>query len=358
MMLAVYQFVSAQSSSPVCTPELVESTKGRWVKYNEQINVGTKAQQQEGFKRLDSIKQIFLNRYAEPAGVDIRWSRAFGIAYFGSKVKAVNTREGDVQFENINLLPIADFYLFVNFSPHFCQHTDKGIFLVHGNQNESSAGVSITANSLQAVVGDQARDDKWTIDGLPVKLRAPITREKWHGYDVYQPKPGTSDRVVLINREGALPYKPVSRRVYLDYCVKYHSEMYDDMLKKLREFPANTPQNKQIRDEQMEKTRVIRELELKKFTDEIEKTTREGLLDSAAMVRVKYYSEPIFESDPEYACMVVTENPDYIRKSLPNYVPQFFTVVWHWSDYPPHRRYEKDFIDNFPLQKLEAMIAR
>lgn len=357
LLVAVCRSSSAQSSSAACTPELLENTKGRWVKYNEQVTVGTKAQQQQGLIRLDSIRQTFLSMYSEPAGVDIRWSRAFGIGYFGCKVKAVPTQGGDVQFESVNLLPVASFYLFVNFSPHFCQHTDKGIVFAPGNQNESSAGVSITANDLQALVGDQ-RDDKWTINGHPVKLLTPIATEKWHGYVVYKPQSASTDRVVLIHRGGALPYKPVSRRVYLNACVKYYTEMYDDLMKKFDEFPANTPSDKQIRDEQIGKLRAKRQQEVKKFTDEIEKTTREGLLDSVAMIRMKYHSEPISESDPEYACMVVTENPDYIRKNVPNYVPQFFTVAWHWSDYPPHRRFEKDFIDNYPVQKLKAMLDK
>ena len=42
----------------------------------------------------------------------------------------------------------------------------------------------------------------------------------------------------------------------------------------------------------------IKQQELKKFTDELEKTTREGLLDSPAMIRVTFNSDFIFETDP------------------------------------------------------------
>ena len=31
--------------------------------------------------------------------------------------------------------------------------------------------------------------------------------------------------------------------------------------------------------------------------------------------------------------MLVTENPEYMRKDLPKYVPQFFVVNWKWNDW-------------------------
>ncbi len=60
----------------------------------------------------------------------------------------------------------------------------------------------------------------------------------------------------------------------------------------------------------------------------MEKTTKEGLLDSPAVVLGMFFSDIVFETDPQRGRMLVTENPDYIRKDLPKYVPQVFVVSW------------------------------
>ena len=116
--------------------------------------------------------------------------------------------------------------------------------------------------------------------------------------------------------------------------------------------------DQQRRDEQVEKAKKIKDAELKKFTDELEKTTSEGLLDSPAMVLVKYYSIPsVFETDPAKASMLVIENPDYIRRDLPKYVPQFFIVALTWQEGAP-QKFAEVFQQNFPLEKLQAMIDK
>jgi hypothetical protein len=116
--------------------------------------------------------------------------------------------------------------------------------------------------------------------------------------------------------------------------------------------------DQQRRDEQVVKAKKNKEGELKKFTDEMEKTTSEGLLGSPAMVLVKYYSIPsVFETDPAKGSLVVTENPDYIRRDLPKHVPQFFIVALTWQDGAP-KKFAETFQQNFPFEKLQAMIDR
>ena len=73
----------------------------------------------------------------------------------------------------------------------------------------------------------------------------------------------------------------------------------------------------------------------------MENTTNKGLLDSAAVISVMYYSTPaVFETDPQKGFMLITENPDYIRKDLPGYVPQFMVFNWKWNVdfYPVHKK--------------------
>ena len=97
---------------------------------------------------------------------------------------------------------------------------------------------------------------------------------------------------------------------------------------------------------------------MKRFSDELEKTTREGLLDSAAVIRVKYYSQPIFETDSQKGHMLVIENPEYIRKDLPVYVPQILVVYWRYNNWAPQEEIDKIIERDFPFEKLEGMIDR
>ena len=90
----------------------------------------------------------------------------------------------------------------------------------------------------------------------------------------------------------------------------------------------------------------------------MEKSANEGLLDAPAKVAVLYNPSPVFENDPQKGSMLVTDNPDYFRKELPAHVPQFIVLHLRWSKYPPHLEYEKQFFQDFPIEKLQAMIDK
>ena len=93
--------------------------------------------------------------------------------------------------------------------------------------------------------------------------------------------------------------------------------------------------------------------------DELERTTGQGLLDAPALVNTMYQHEPfIFETDPGKASMLITENPDYIRRDLPKYVPQFFIVQFAWNEWTPFTKFSDILKAYFPFDKLQAMIDK
>jgi hypothetical protein len=225
-------------------------------------------------------------------------------------------------------------------------------------------------------------------------MRKPVFETK-EGYEVLYAEPGRNVQHVLIHRKGILPYSPVTRKQYLDYCVTYHTKFWDDIIKMTEQRPVRSLEeqekekkarldkfqkdfandakklqanvdyylaayktDQQIRDEEVKKVKKNKEGELKKFTDELERTTKEGLLDSPAMVLVKYHSSPVFETDPEKGLMLVTENPDYIRKDLPKHVPQLFVVMWRWDDFASQKKVAEIIRQDFSFQTLQAMIDK
>ena len=100
---------------------------------------------------------------------------------------------------------------------------------------------------------------------------------------------------------------------------------------------------------------------MKHYRDELEKTTNEGLLDSPAIIRVFHSPDaqlPIFYNESEGGQMLVTENPKYLKKDLPKYVPQFMVLYWSGAFPPPHSKMAALMLANFPIEKLQAMIDK
>jgi ribosomal protein S20 len=101
---------------------------------------------------------------------------------------------------------------------------------------------------------------------------------------------------------------------------------------------------------------------LKKLHDELDKTTKEGLLDAPAVVRLDpllVNEGPVFLPESEGCTLLATENPNYFRKDLPKYVPQFFILEVIVTDTKSRfMNFKRIIDDNFPIEKLKAIIDK
>ena len=117
----------------------------------------------------------------------------------------------------------------------------------------------------------------------------------------------------------------------------------------------------QIREEQLKKLKQEKDEVLKKYQDELEKTTKEGLLDAPAIVQFIWdlllTNQTIF-TDEKNGWSLVIQNPDYMRKDLPKYVPQFIVVSWQWDEWKPQADIAKLIEEKFPFEKLREMIDK
>lgn len=122
-------------------------------------------------------------------------------------------------------------------------------------------------------------DSSNTINGAPFFMLNPV-KERWKGYESYYENT-LDNRRVLLHREGMLPYIPVTRKQYLDYCIKKFNKTFDDMIKSSKEMPFSSQQQK---DEAV-KTIIKQKNEvLKLYNKELEKNRVANLLDSEAIV--------------------------------------------------------------------------
>ncbi len=366
-----------------CTDAIAQNAKGRWIHTANNGTYHTK----EISSRLDEIHNLILKTYPQPTGVDAVWHRTAGISYFGAKRKYYNTNDGGLTFDYSNLPHFTYYYYNAGFFRYQCEY-GKTNSMLPGYPGETGTFLNIIANNS---LGET--DDSWTINGLPVIMHKPALTKK-EGIEFLYPEPGRNVRHVLLHRKGILPYIPVSRKQYLEYCITYHTKIWNETIQSFEQIPVrsleeqekekkvkiakfekdfgNDPKrlksavdyylsgyqtDQKQREERVATAKKNKEDELKKFTDELEKTTMEGLLDSPAIVLVKYHSSPsVFETDPAKGGMLVTENPDYIRRDLPKHVPQFFIVSWRWNDWVSQIKFAEIFQQDFPFEKLQAMI--
>lgn len=375
-----------QTDSP-CTDTMAYTIKGRWIQTTDNGSLNSK----ETRSRLDAIHDLVLKIYPQPTGLDAVWHRTAGVSYFGSKRKYYTTNDGSLTFDYSNQPHFTYYYYNVLFFPYQCEY-GKTHSLIPTYPGETSTALNIIANFN---LGEVSPDDDWTINGLPVVMFKPaITRKE--GIEFAYPEPGRNVRYILVHRKGVLPYIPVTRKQYLDYCIIYHTKLHDAIIKNFEQMPVRSPEiqekekkekldkfqkqfgndskklkanvdyylsgyqtDQQIRDERVAKAKKSKADELNKFTSELERTTREGLLDSTAMVSVKYISSPsVFETDPAKGSILVTENPDYIRRDLPKHVPQFFIVSLTWYERESLKKFAVIFEQGFSFEKLQAMIDK
>ena len=396
--LCIHSFSQTNSATTAsCTQATAMTVKGAWINRHENVGGVSPLQKQEAYKRLDILHTTLLKMYPQPIGIDIRVYRSAGIGYFGATRKYNLTPDQRLTFDYLKLLGIPSYSYFANFSPHYCAHTDKGTLFMTGNTNENSDGIGVTVNDFGGLVTGPSVDDDWTIDGHPVRQLITMVTEKWKAYELYGDV-RSSVRHVLIHREGMLPYIPVTRKQYLNRCITYTTQLFDKLIDIAKNIPVrsveaqemekkaklakfekdfgNDPKrlksaidyylsgyktDQQLRDERVINTVKTKETELRKFTDELESTTAKGMLDSAAVILSMYYSIPaVFETDPQKGFMLVTENPNYMRKDLPNYIPQFMVFNWKWNVdfYPIHKRYKDLLLQDFPIERLQAMIDK
>jgi hypothetical protein len=383
--------LASNSQKPIttdvpCTDAMAQNIKGSWIQTNDNGSYNSK----ETSHRLNEIHELVLNIYPQPTGVDAVWHRTAGTGYFGAKRKYYSTTDGNVTFDYLNLPHFTYYYYNVGFFPYQCEY-GKTNSLIPTYPGETHTFLNIIANFT---LGELAQDDTWTIIGLPVIMyKPPVTIKE--GIRFAYPEPGRNVSHALVHRKGVLPYIPVTRKQYLDYCIVYHTKLHDAVIKNFEQMPVRSLEEQekekkakldkfqkqfgndekklkanvdyylsgyqtgqQRRDEQVAKSKKNKADELKKFTDELEKTTSEGLLDSTAMVSTKYYSSPVFETDPAKGFILVTENPEYIRKDLPKHVPQLFIVSLTWDDGVPVKKFAGIFQQDFSFEKLQAMIDK
>lgn len=376
LFLFIYGVTSAQNAkfpkikiSEPCTQEFVDNYIGKWLIHDAKLTpVSVNDYHDEVMKRLNSINNLVRQIYPEPAGADAGWSGEFAKASFADEVKYVPVEDRDPEETKTKINPVYRYYYSCILYPWICTSNPNEIMNMY--PEGSSASIVIRANQLEILNENYVDANEWRIDDRPIK-RKMFATGNWKGYDMMSSTGGiyanaASEHYVLISRDGMLPYIPITRKQYLDRAIQYVTRYYDELTKKMLQANETLPvqfrsPQEEIDRQKAQNTKAKNEA-LKKLNDALEKATKDGLLDAPAVVRIDpllMNEGPVFQSEAEGGCLLATENPNYFRKELPKYVPQFFVIELMPGD-PKHSNlnFKQIIVENFPIEELKAMIDK
>jgi hypothetical protein len=337
-----------------CNQEFLDSYKGKWLIPDKiLVNSPKNNYSQEAMKRITEVHELVKQIYPEPVGSDGYWRGTYSKSDFGYTIRYV-TQDGGTQKEYLKRSQVEGWSYYMILFAWICSENANEMWNGYPDAGGGNA-INVYANYLPVLTGEFFDDDEWTIDGRPIKVKMPVIGH-WKGYDVmatngsYQ----NNEWYLLITRTDMLPYVPVTRKQYLDRAIAYTTKFYD----KLNAFTEQI-QDKAEKDEARNRNTNTKNSTLKKLQDELEKTKKDGLLDAPAVVRpdpLLQNEGPVFLSESEGGIMLTTENPNYFRKDLPAYIPQLFVLTWSWGTKKWETDFRKAIEDNFPIEKLQAMI--
>jgi len=370
-----------------CTDSFLLSIKGKYHFEGNSINTSvldSKTHSPEIIKRGNAIHKAVMEALPQPPGMEANWKTMSGqyrFAHDSEYAKGIHTYH---------------FRYSCLYFDYYCWKKSATVTELHVD-GETGNWIVVDVNGGNPGLGGGEMIDSMVLNGQPVYRMRPVVK-KWRDYEILHDANG-GDSYLLIHRNGVLPYIPVTRKQYFDYRIPYIDKMYDRLLigalgtivvrspeeqettkkkwlDKIDKDYANNPTKREAarknyldsyrpdefyREQAKEKFLKGKAAMMKRYKDELEKTSREGLLDAPAIISGIIDAEgeiPLFTTEPERGGMLVTENPNYFRKDLPKYVPQLIWLHWNWHDTPAGRNMEKLIEEIIPVEKLQAMIDK
>jgi hypothetical protein len=303
------------------------SIKGTWKKYPQQPMQKpiTKIEFDKATKNMEACHQLLLEAYPQGIGCEPQ----------------VNMINPHLAFYT----PwVYSYYYYTAIFPYLC---------IKNKPVKADA----TNTTFRVIANDFERfwtSTQYFINGQEVFYRQPKAG-KWQGQEVYYSE---EEPLVMLTRSNMLPYKPVTRKQYLDYMIHWVDSSYTVMINNMKKEPE--PQQELITKVINTKNRFI-----KIHQNELEKSKTWNLLDSPAVtagVTVNNFDDntEVFTSEEKGGTVLLMINAAYLRKDFPKYIPQFMIVRIQGGEWGKvsERYFAKMMKEKFPFEKLQAMIDK
>lgn len=312
-----------------CNDDLIMSIKGTWKKYPQQPmeKPVTKTEFEQATKNMGAFHQLVLKAYPEGIGCE-------------PQVNMINPRPAPVASW------VYEYHYYTAIFRYFCNRFGKP---------EKELGTNTTFTVNVNGIGNFWTSTLLFINGQEVFSREPKVG-KWKGYDVYYSE---EEPVVMLTRKDMLPYKPVTRKQYLDFMIHRLDSIYTVIINGMK-LMVEPPPPEEITNMINQKNDI-----LKVYRKEIEKSAAKNLLDSPAVVagigKVTFSDDTdIFATEENGGTILLMVNQAYFRKDLPKYVPQCILVKLKGTAFDDSAigYFTKMMKANFPFEKLQAMIDK
>jgi hypothetical protein len=313
------------AQNTLCNDSLIMSIKGTWSKYPQQpmMSPVTKSDFDQATKNMEAFHQLLLEAYPQGTGCE-------------PQVNMIN--------------PHPAFYTPWVYSYNYY----TAVFYYFCNKNKLFKTTE-THTSFRVIVNNFERfwtSTQFFIHGNEIFSRQPRAG-KWKEYEAYFSE---EQPLVMLTRMNMLPYKPVTRKQYLDYMIAYFDSLYTAMADQF-----NKSDDPYMKEKAASITDGKNDI-LKIYREEIVKSGNRNLLDSPAVVKgignVSFSENTdIFISEERGGTALLMINADYFKKDLPKTVPQFIIVrIQGGVGSPPETYFSIMMKEKFPFEKLEAMI--
>ena len=357
-----------------CDNATAMNTNGKWKNLPNNIVSPEKtfppSQYNQLYTRLDKIAGMFQEAYPQPTGLEAQWYRSIR--------GAAIVKNGAVpyQFNSLYL----DWY---------CNKNLHKLMLA----TETGTWAYVYMNGFGWFMTEQNDKAGFTVDGADAWL-LPKKIGEWKGLPLYKPSgSGERNKVVLITRDNQLPIKPVSRLQFLQSMkAKIEAEkktQHDAGEKQTVRSEAEEEAAKQKGLQNIEKTVSPKYWDQRKAdylknykTQEQRKRENIRLSDGYFDGKLKPLNDELnnessndlrqpaivnsdytgifkgFSSDEKGGRMIVLIDTSYFNMQLPKYVPQFIAMYWSWDKSNATQNFKTQFEENFPVDKLKAMIDK
>jgi predicted house-cleaning noncanonical NTP pyrophosphatase (MazG superfamily) len=303
----------------------IMARKGKWTKTNDDLAFPDKTFPRSQYKfinaRIDSMYDLLRQSITDLGGLEPKWFRSI---------------RSDSYLPNGPVPYSMETYI----HEYYCNTNLNKILL----GDETGNNVHVFVNRLswflyQADTLDINSDGKLkTIFKLPPKVG------KWKEYTIYELRmPNTNARSIIIGRNGKVPWRSLTQKEYLTGLKnKFQKEV-----------------NLYRQGSGFERTAK----EILNYINSYLDTAKENTLQQTAIIDARagiwgFKGKFGNEDAGGFRLVLFAASNKYFETTLPRYMPQLIQLYWSYEKSPASQHFKNQFEENFPIEKLKAMIDK
>lgn len=357
-----FLYVNIIYAQKLCNEDSVMSLIGKW-KYGKSDNMVKNKNLPFIVSRIDEVRKMFQYAYPEPRGTTAEWYR---------------------NMDGYPLIPGGPIPYSFNsvFQYWYCNKNTNSLQL----SGETANWGFVNFNSFSGFFWEQWDTLVVKVDNSTVYI-LPNPSAEWKGHKLYGFSDNRSSIVLTSNNKN--PWKFISQKQYLDALIVYwnhekkkSSDGYDAIIagrkETIKEWQDKKDITPQMKADMVKSLQDDLELWIKNSPDQL-KMINKNYHDKIELAnnymknnRAELEKPAIIERDPDMfnnfsgkfseigkgGQYLVIIDPAYFNKQLPAYLPQLMILTWKCENNKAGLYWNKQMMENFPVEKLAGMLNK